>query len=168
MSTLLPRPGWVWYFAYGSNMNPARLFEARLKPAGVTWGRRIAGHVAGWQLVFDKPWYKFDGAGAANIRPQDGALTHGTLNEMPLAGLDVLDHYEGVADGHYRRTTMMVTTNFSVSVEAVAYLGIGDLADGLQPPCVYLAHLLAGADLLPEAYVADLRFVPCLAHIEER
>ncbi len=137
-------------------MNPARLFEARLKPRVSHGGGGSPAMLPAGKLVFDKPWYKFDGAGAANIRPQAGALTHGTLNEMPLAGLVVLDHYEGVADGHYKRTTMMVTTNFSVSVEAVAYLGIGDLADGLQPPCVYLAHLLAGADLLPEAYVADL------------
>jgi hypothetical protein len=27
--------GLSWYFAYGSNMNALRLFEERLKPAGV-------------------------------------------------------------------------------------------------------------------------------------
>ena len=31
--------GMNWYFAYGSNMNAARLFEDRLKPEGVAGGR---------------------------------------------------------------------------------------------------------------------------------
>lgn len=168
MADLSLRPGWFWYFAYGSNMNPARLFDARLKPAGVSWGRRIAGQITDWQLVFDKPWYKFDHAGAANIRHQPGAVTHGTLNEMPAAGLEVLDHYEGVSDGHYVRRTLPVLTHSGVMVEAIAYIAVSDLRDGLQPPCVYLDHLLAGQDLLPPDYVSRLRRISCLAHIEER
>ena len=44
--------GWVWYFAYGSNMNPARLFEQRLGGAGVGHGPRIAGRLMDWALCF--------------------------------------------------------------------------------------------------------------------
>ena len=43
-----------WYFAYGSNMNAARLFEERLKPEGVAAGERIAGRLDGWRLAFNK------------------------------------------------------------------------------------------------------------------
>jgi len=43
-----------WYFAYGSNMNPARLVDDRLKPKGVALGRRIGGRLDGWRLTFDK------------------------------------------------------------------------------------------------------------------
>ena len=43
-----------WYFAYGSNMNPARLVDDRLKPKGVALGLRIGGRLDGWRLTFDK------------------------------------------------------------------------------------------------------------------
>ena len=33
----------IWYFAYGSNMNPARLVEQRLKERAVQMGPRIGG-----------------------------------------------------------------------------------------------------------------------------
>ena len=44
----------VWYFAYGSNMNPARLADQRLKERAVQMGPRIGGRLDGWRLVFNK------------------------------------------------------------------------------------------------------------------
>lgn len=44
----------VWYFAYGSNMNPARLGDRRLKERAVQMGPRIGGRLDGWHLVFNK------------------------------------------------------------------------------------------------------------------
>ena len=162
----MPRTGWLWYFAYGSNMNPRRLFDARLGPAGVSWGRRAAGRLDGWRLAFNKPWARFAGAGVANIVPDVSAHAFGTLNELPPEGLDVLDRYEGVAGGHYSRRAVTVRLG-SADVAAVTYVAEAGLTDGLRPACAYLAHLLAGNDLLPGDYMRALAAQNCL-DIEER
>ena len=85
--------GMIWYFAYGSNMNPARLVDERLKPSGRRDGRthrRSARRLAARLQQ------------ASRVRPParrpatsceaPGAVVHGTLNEMPDAGFEVLDH----------------------------------------------------------------------------
>jgi len=145
-----------WYFAYGSNMDPARLFTARMAPAGIGWGARIAARLQGWRLVFNKPWSLFPGAGVANIMPAAGAVVHGTLNELAAGGLDVLDRYEGVAGGHYARRVVTVLRADGAPVEAVTYVAGRALDETLRPTAGYLAHLLAGRDLLPADYAARL------------
>ena len=154
--------GWVWYFAYGSNMNPARLFEQRLGGAGVGHGPRIGGQLADWALCFNVIASSTPGGGYANITRQAGASTPGTLNAMPPEGLGVLDHYEGVASGHYQREAVMVAAA-SGPVPAMTYIACRHLAEGLRPTEDYRAHLLAGADLLPAAHLDWLRALPCLS-----
>jgi hypothetical protein len=92
--------GLSWYFAYGSNMSAARLFDERLRPEGVPAGERIGGCLEGWQLVFNKRARVPSGAGAGNIEPVAGGVVHGTLNLLPAKGFEILDRYEGVAGGH--------------------------------------------------------------------
>lgn len=153
--------GWVWYFAYGSNMDPARLFEARLGGAGVPHGARIAGRLEGWALRFNLPASAAQGAGYANIVEAAGAATPGTLNAIPPEGLTVLDRYEGVASGHYARLTVTVLAADGPR-EAVTYVAHHRLREGLRPTRAYLAHLLAGGDLLPAQHLAWLGALPCL------
>ena len=43
-----------WYFAYGSNMDVARLLDGRLARKGVAMGARIGGRLDGWELAFNK------------------------------------------------------------------------------------------------------------------
>jgi cation transport regulator ChaC len=149
-----------WYFAYGSNMNPARLVDDRLKPKGVALGLRVGGRLDGWRLTFDKTARAPKGAGAGNIVVAPGNVVHGTLNEMPLAGLDVLDVWEGVAGGHYERRTMpVVRADTGDTVEAVTYVALL-VGEGLRPTRDYLGHLLAGRDLLPERYWEWLKATP--------
>ncbi len=157
---MLPQ-GWVWYFAYGSNMDPRRLFEERLGKAGVTHGARIAGELEGWSLCFNLPSLRSPGAGYANIMETEGVSTPGTLNAMPPEGLVVLDRYEGVALGQYRRQEVMVRTEAGM-VPAVTYIARQRLREGLRPTHDYRAHLLKGADLLPASHLAWLRAVECL------
>src|SRR3546814_13250960 len=64
----------IWYFAYGSNMNPARLADDRLSPRGVAVEQRLLAALPDWRLAFNKPWAKFNGAGAANILPPAGQI----------------------------------------------------------------------------------------------
>jgi hypothetical protein len=152
--------GLKWYFAYGSNMNVARLLDGRLAQKGVAMGRRIGGRLDGWELAFNKVARTPAGAGAGNIVPASGKAVHGTLNEMPEAGLDVLDIWEGVAIGHYaRRLLPIVRADSGEPVEAVVYVAL-KVGEGLRPTREYLGHLLAGQDLLPAEYWAWLKATP--------
>ena len=153
--------GLSWYFAYGSNMSRARLDE-RLQPKGVTLGQRLGGRLDGWRLTFDKVARAPMGSGAGNIVLASGAVVHGSLNELPEAGFDVLDVFEGVAGGHYeRRLVPVVRADTGETVEAVTYVALR-VGEGLRPTRAYLAHLLAGRDLLPAAYWAVLSKTPTL------
>ncbi|HSI00168.1 MAG TPA: gamma-glutamylcyclotransferase family protein [Reyranella sp.] len=152
----------IWYFAYGSNMNPARLADQRLKERAVRMGRRIGGRLDGWRLVFNKVARAPAGAAAANIVEASGEVVHGSLNEMPDAGLEVLDIWEGVAGGHYeRRAVPVVRADTGETVEAVAYVAL-KVGDGLKPTREYLSHLLAGSGLLPVGYREKLKEIPTL------
>jgi gamma-glutamylcyclotransferase len=151
-----------WYFAYGSNMNPARLVDDRLRPKGVALGRRVGGRLDGWRLTFDKIARAPKGAGAGNIVVANGGVVHGTLNELPPAGFGVLDIWEGVAGGHYeRRTLPVVRADTGETVEAITYVALL-VGEGLRPTRDYLGHLLAGRDLLPGDYWAKLSATPTL------
>lgn len=154
-----------WYFAYGSNMDAARLFEGRLKPEGVAWGERVGGRLDGWRLAFDKLVMRPGeprGAGAGNIVPAEGEAAHGTLNALPPEGFDVLDVHEGVAGGHYeRRTVPVVRADNGETVEAITYVALKVGAD-LRPTRAYLACLLAARDLLPADYWERLSATPTI------
>ncbi len=152
--------GLTWYFAYGSNMNVARLVRQRLDPKGVTMGLRTGGRLDGWRLTFDKIARTPEGSGAGNIVPAAGYCVHGTLNELPPAGFEILDFWEGVAAGHYeRRIVPVLRADTGQSVQAVTYVALRVKA-GLKPTREYLAHLLAGRDLLPAAYWERLKETP--------
>jgi cation transport regulator ChaC len=152
----------IWYFAYGSNMNPARLADQRLKERAVQMGPRIGGRLDGWRLAFNKIARAPAGAAAGNIVEAPGEVVHGTLNQMPDAGLAVLDIWEGVAAGHYKRWTVpVVRADTGETVEAVTYIAL-KVGEGLRPTRDYLGHLLAGKDLLPAAYWEKLKETPTL------
>lgn len=152
--------GLTWYFAYGSNMDAARLFDERLVPKGVPRGERIAGRLDGWKLAFDKPSRLLKGGAAANIVVAGDGVVHGTLNALPDAGFEVLDLYEGVAAGHYeRRTIRVVRSDTGEEVEAIVYVALIQ-GEGLKPPRAYLDCLLAGRDLLPPDYWEELAATP--------
>jgi gamma-glutamylcyclotransferase len=152
----------IWYFAYGSNMNPARLADQRLKERAVEMGPRIGGRLDGWQLAFNKVARAPAGAAACNIVEAPGEVVHGTLNQMPEAGLAVLDIWEGVAGGHYKRAIVpVVRADTGETVEAVVYVAL-KVGEGLKPTREYLGHLLAGKDLLPAAYWEKLKETPTL------
>jgi gamma-glutamylcyclotransferase len=146
----------IWYFAYGSNMNPARLKE-RLEPEGVAMAARIGGRLERWRLSFNKARMGMPANGAANIVATADGVVHGTLNEMPAQGLAVLDRFEGVATRQYRRETVLVVrADTGALVEATTYVALNIGSDSLLPLREYLAHLLAGRDLLPADYSALL------------
>ena len=152
-----------WYFAYGSNMNPARLIDDRLKRGGVAdRPQRVGGRLDGWQLAFNKQTRTSTGAGAGNIVQAAAGVVYGTLNALPPKGFEILDHWEGVATGHYERQTVPVLrADNGETVDAITYVALR-VAEGLRPTREYLTHLLAGRDLLPADYWEKLRTTPTL------
>ena len=153
--------GSVWYFAYGSNMDAARL-KQRCTDKGAPILERVAGHLAGWRLAFNKRRRDRPREGAANVVEDPGGLVEGTLNRMPPEGLDLLDVDEGVSIGQYRRHSVRVLrVDMGVPVDAVMYVALPTVvATGLRPPRWYLEHLLAGRDLLSSPYHAALVTTP--------
>ena len=148
--------GLSWYFAYGSNMSVARLFDERMRPEGVPAGERVGGRLDGWQLAFNKRARRHPGTGAGNIVPVAGGVVHDTLNLLPAKGFEILDRHEGVAGGHYeRRIVPVVRADTGTAVDAITYVAL-QVGEGLRPTRAYLAHLLAGRDLLPAHYHAWL------------
>lgn len=149
-----------WYFAYGSNMSAARLFDERLVPAGVAAGERIGGRLDGWRLAFNKRVRDPAGSGAGNIVAAEGASVFGTLNRLSAAGFAVLDRYEGVATGHYQpRAVAVRRLDTGEVLEAITYVALL-IGQDLKPTRAYLGHLLAGRDLLPPDYVRQLAATP--------
>ena len=145
--------GSVWYFAYGSNMDPARLRE-RCTDRGVAIRERIAGRLAGWRLAFNKQRRQRPGEGVANVIEDPAGVVEGTLNRMAPSGLDLLDVHEGVSLGQYRRHDVRVLrADSGIAVEAIMYVARPEVvADGLRPARWYLDHLLAGGDMLSPQY----------------
>ncbi|WP_137134328.1 gamma-glutamylcyclotransferase family protein [Rhizobium sp. FKY42] len=153
-----------FYFAYGSNMDVERLETARLNPEGIRSTRRTAGRLTGYRLTFNKPSAYFIGAGAANLEASAGAHVYGTLNEMPEAGLEILDRYENVALGQYERVSVQVEELVSGQlVDAVAYIAFNNIDDTMKPRSGYMNHLLAGRDILPADWIAYLNSIPLIA-----
>jgi hypothetical protein len=114
-------------------------------------------------LVFNKPSAYFVGAGAANIEFSQGSHIYGTLNEMPEAGLAILDKYENVQSGQYERLVVRIhsyATNETVF--ATTYISRSSTDNGLKPRLAYMRHVLGGGDVLPLEWIEYLKAVPVL------
>jgi len=158
----------AYYFAYGSNLSQTRLETERLKPEGCALLSRRLGRLDGYQLKFNKPSAYFIGAGACNIEKHPTATIYGTLNEIPEAGLRILDKYENVALGQYERLRVSVyDVDNGKMIDAVTYIAHNNLGNNLQPRSGYMAYLLDGQDVLPPAYVASLKTIPLCPEIVE-
>jgi hypothetical protein len=89
------------YFAYGSNMLPARI-QGRCASARFV----DRAEVAGFDLEFSK--VSNDGSGKATLFGADHVCTPGALFEIPLSDLDALDKAEGAGVGYDRDDNLSV------------------------------------------------------------
>jgi len=134
------------YFAYGSNMNTARI-QARVSiavPTGVAF-------VQDRKLVCNK--LGRDGSGKANLARQPGHMVHGVLYELPPEDIKVLDAIE---DG-YRRISIRVNAGEKKPAQAETYEA-EVLTHDPVPFDWYREHILTGAREhgLPGEYVRQL------------
>ena len=167
------------YFAYGSNMNPARVRER---------GLRVTAVRGAWlkdrRLVFDKVAHRTGSetyrnpirasetpsatvrsrlapnAAHANIAYAPGERVEGVLYK--LAGVDEIlkmDPFER-APWNYGRDAVQVQAGEDVLWAWTYFANPAVRRDGLNPPAEYLAHMLAGRDYLSADYFERLARTP--------
>ena len=146
-----------YYFAYGSNMNPARM-QAR----GLRVEDAMAARLPGYALSFDKRAHDHPGRAYANIRHQRDAVVEGVLyrlaDEREIFKMDV---FEGTPIFYSRERMALHTEQGQIA----AWLYVANprwRSEGLAPSRAYLAHLLAGRPYLSEPYWTALAATPAL------
>ncbi len=142
----------LYYFAYGSNMNPERVRERGLEVVSERGAR-----LAHFHLTFNKMSRDHSGHGHANIEFRRGAHTEGVLYELSTPReILKMDPYER-APWNYGRDVVEVHTmdgaQWAWTYFANPAVHVADLA----PSADYLAHLLAGAAHLSDGYLEQLR-----------
>ena len=127
------------YFAYGSNMLPARLL-ARC-PSARTLG---LAYTRGYSLAFSKK--SRDGSSKATLVAEAEKVTPGVLFEIGLSEKAALDRAEGAGQGYDRIDNFPV---FAANVDQPTHVATTYLATShdaaLKPYDWYLALVIAGA-----------------------
>lgn len=149
----------ILYFAYGSNLHPARLAaraaSAHLIGTGCWPGRRLTFHKIGQ-----------DGSAKcdAPVASQPTDLVHGAIYELADADLGRLDRIEGVGKG-YERELVTIDGDLGSAVKAHAYLARQGWVDpGLKPFDWYRLLVLVGAEhhSFPDSYLAAISAVSAI------
>lgn len=137
------------YLAYGSNMDPERI-RSRLGPdlLGEAVAPEAVAVLQNHELRFHKQL--MGGGGAADLVGRasgcDSPPAEAVVWRVTERGLSILDGYEGVGAGHYRRECWTVSTTTAEAVEVMVYLAEPEaVVHGLRPRPGYLEHLLNGA-----------------------
>lgn len=148
----------VWYFAYGSNMQPATFAGRR----GITPSRAFAARAPGWRLVLDKTPLVPIGESFANLCADADAHAWGVVYEIGEDDLAHVDLTEGVLIGNYARVEIAVETVAAGGPSRAFTLVSDKRADDLRPSARYMSLLIEGATThgLPDHWIAMLRAIP--------
>jgi len=129
----------LWYFAYGSNLDPETFLTRRgMRPLDARVAR-LAGH----RLVFDLPVGPGERA-VANLCVDAGALVHGVAYRLTPDEAERLDQSEGVHVGYYRRRSVVLEVDGAALGPAFTYDSPHGTA-GRKPSERYLGLILRGA-----------------------
>ena len=144
-----------YYFAYGSNMNPAQMAE-RCAAARVV----CAACLPGYRLGFYGRNRVWDG-GQETVEQQSGQQVWGVLYELlfgDAASLDVWSSVRLDGGGAYFHYPVLVRDAAGREHTAVLYKK-DVLGPPVPPSSQYMAHIVAGAAAngLPDAYVQQLK-----------
>ena len=144
-----------YYFAYGSNMNPAQMAE-RCAAARVV----CAACLPGYRLGFYGRNRVWDG-GQETVEQQSGQQVWGVLYELlfgDAASLDVWSSVRLDGGGAYFHYPVLVRDAAGREHTAVLYKK-DVLGQAVPPSSQYLTHIVAGAEAngLPPAYVQQLK-----------
>jgi cation transport regulator ChaC len=145
------------YFAYGSNMDPARM-----KKRHVSYSQRVHAVLRGYVLRFNKLAYDDPREGKGNVVQDENEAVEGALYEMPDSDLGKLDEAEGYPE-HYDHLLVEVELDENTRVQALTYIAQpGMIRAGLKPRREYLDHYIAARDILSESYVQKLGSIETL------
>ena len=140
-------PGDVWYFAYGSNLDP----DQKTKRTGTIREQHRA-RLDGYRFAFNKLAFKKPSGkevAYANVVPDPQSCVWGVVYRCNPEAMAALDGYEAIGSGHrghYVRETVTVQLDSGERVEADIYIAHPSwVRDGLQPPDDYLEKILRGA-----------------------
>lgn len=146
-----------FYFAYGSNMNPARVEKRRMKFLSTNAGRLYDFH-----MTFNKRSVKYPGAASANVIEMAGSVTEGVLYRLTEpAQIEMMDPYEGYPR-RYDRRALPVETSDGIEHAWVYIANLEFITEGLNPARWYLEHLLAGREFLSPEYCLRLSETVCM------
>jgi len=146
-----------WYFAYGSNMNPARV-TAR----GLVFDEVQRGVLPGVRLTFDKQSREHPRSGHANLTFDPRSQVEGIVYR--LRGPDdiaLMDQFERTPI-NYSRDIVQVQVASGVIVAWTYFANPAVVRPNLRPERAYLAHLLAARAYLSDAYFALLAATVCV------
>lgn len=145
-----------YYFAYGSNMNPARMRRRELAVMSAT-----RASLADFELRFNKVSAAHPAEAHANVARRAGATVEGVLYE--LAGpdeIEKMDPFEKAGVNYSREAVVVVAGGPRWAWTYFANPGV--IRAGLRPTRWYLDHLLAGAQFLSPSYLRVLAETPTL------
>ncbi|WP_202410224.1 gamma-glutamylcyclotransferase family protein [Pseudomaricurvus sp. HS19] len=146
----------LYYFAYGSNMN-----QARMVARGLEYRRALAGRLPGLALAFNKQASDAPHRAYANVVYAPGRVVEGVLYELAsLQEIRKMDPFEG-APRRYSREIYHIHTDEGEIPAWVYVANPAMLRTGLMPETWYLQHLLAGSEFLTEEYRRFLAAVEC-------
>lgn len=144
--------GLTGYFAYGSNLSKQQMLQ-RIGHIPASQQARLQHHRLAFNCHADQEFY-------ANVMPSEGDALWGVIYLCDRCAMLTLDHYEGVAQGCYRRTQVDIETAAGEQRQVEIYLAAASrlLRDG-QPSLVYLDRILVGAKehALPAEYIREIR-----------
>lgn len=140
----------LYYFAYGSNMNPERM-----KERGAHFTQMEKYTLKGYGLRFNKCSSREPGRGCANIVPDERGVVEGVLYKITVEGLYNLDRYEGYPV-EYGRVRFVIDLNGSQETLITYIVKPGKTKEGLYPSRSYIEHLLTAKDYLSEDYYKNL------------
>ncbi|HWW94305.1 MAG TPA: gamma-glutamylcyclotransferase family protein [Vicinamibacteria bacterium] len=133
------------YFAYGSNMDSRQMSERcrQAVPAGL-------GTLPDHRFIINQ-------RGVASVVPRPGARVPGLLWSLTVQDEEVLDRYEGVPKGLYRKVLHSIERpSRAAPSRALVYVASDQKAG--TPREGYLEQVLAAAQALglPAEYIAEL------------
>ncbi len=134
-----------YYFAYGSNMDQAQM-KVRC-PGAVLVG---TAKLCGYRFIINS-------RGVATVIPEASSEVYGVLWTVTEADERLLDKYEGVKWGTYKKTEMYVERDKENSVLALIYLA--SVSTPGSPRDNYMEKIVTAAEQcgLPNKYIEELR-----------
>ncbi len=146
-----------YYFAYGSNMNPARV-SAR----GLKFDRVSGATIRGVRLTFNKQSREHPSSGHANLTFDRTSHSEGVLYRLRDADeIGLMDPFEA-APVNYSRDVVLVESEGARVAAWTYFANAAVIRQGLRPERGYLDHLLAGREYLTPSYFAWLRETACV------